>query len=201
TGLRSGCGGRSIDAQHQVARLNPDMGGGGALGDIEDDAVELIACTDAHSGPRRVRQALADRKRLSAGYWNEKKSDRRPEKLLRAYGAAVLTTIARLNAIGKQIKQAIRCPRRVNRVTMKACRRLPVFLRKRSSSRLVEMSQKCQKATSVDLDQILVRQRSAGELSELAADSERSLIDADEANPVDERRHFSLCCGIVAGIE
>src|SRR4029077_9521461 len=139
TGLRSGCGGRSIDAQHQVARLNPDMGGGGALGDIEDDAVELIACTDAHSGPRRVRQALADRKRLSAGYRNEKKSDRRPEKLLRAYGAAVLTTIARL----KQIKQAIRCPRRVNRVTMKVCLRLPVFLRKRTSSRLVEMSQKC----------------------------------------------------------
>jgi hypothetical protein len=58
-----------------------------------------------------------------------------------------------------------------------------------------------QKAASADLDQILVRQWSAGELSELAADRERSQIDADEANPVDERRHFSLCCGVVAGIE
>jgi hypothetical protein len=33
---------------------------------------------------------------------------------------------------------------------------------------------KVQQATSVDLDQILVRQWSAGELSELAADRERS---------------------------
>src|SRR5260370_16004021 len=58
-----------------------------------------------------------------------------------------------------------------------------------------------QKATSADLDQILVRQWSAGELSELAADRERSQIDADKAKPVDERRYFSLCCGVVAGIE
>jgi hypothetical protein len=56
------------------------------------------------------------------------------------------------------------------------------------------------KSTSADLDQILVRQGSAGKLTKLAADRERSQIDAGEADPVDERRSFSLCCGIVAGI-
>jgi hypothetical protein len=54
---------------------------------------------------------------------------------------------------------------------------------------------------SADLDEILVRQRSAGKLSELAADRERSKIDADEADLVDECRHFRLCCAVVAGIE
>jgi hypothetical protein len=32
------------------------------------------------------------------------------EKMFRAYGAAALNTITRLNAMGKQIKQAIRLP-------------------------------------------------------------------------------------------
>jgi hypothetical protein len=39
---------------------------------------------------------------------------------------------------------------------------------------------------SADLDEILVRQRSARKLGELATDRERSKIDADEADPVDQ---------------
>src|SRR6266404_7626867 len=54
---------------------------------------------------------------------------------------------------------------------------------------------------SADLDEILVRERSSGKLSELAADRERSKIDTDEADPIDECRHFRLCCLVVAGIE
>jgi len=54
---------------------------------------------------------------------------------------------------------------------------------------------------SADLDEILVRQRFAGKLSELAADGERPKIDADEADPVDQCHYFRLCCVVVAGIE
>jgi hypothetical protein len=36
-----------------------------------------------------------------------------------------------------------------------------------------------------------------GKLRELAADRERSKIDADEANPVDERRRFGFCRVVV----
>src|SRR5207237_5046208 len=54
---------------------------------------------------------------------------------------------------------------------------------------------------SADLDEILVRQRPPGKLSELPADGERSKIDADEADPVDECCYFRLCCVVVAGIE
>jgi DNA-binding transcriptional LysR family regulator len=54
---------------------------------------------------------------------------------------------------------------------------------------------------SADLDEILVRQRSAGKLSELAADGERSKIDAGEADPVDECCYFRLCCVVAPGIE
>src|SRR6266849_3837946 len=51
---------------------------------------------------------------------------------------------------------------------------------------------------SANLDEILVRQRSARKLSELAADRERSKIDADETDPVDEGRHFPLRRVVVA---
>src|SRR5438876_4933142 len=76
---------------------------------------------------------------------------------------------------------------------MSGWRAEPVLLPDRSPGRVL--------INSADLDEILVRQRSAGKLSELAADRERSEIDADEVDPVDECRHFRLRCVIVAGIE
>jgi len=51
---------------------------------------------------------------------------------------------------------------------------------------------------SVDLNEVLIRQRPARKLSEFAADRERSKIDADETDPVDEGRHFRLRRVVVA---
>src|SRR2546428_12907360 len=76
---------------------------------------------------------------------------------------------------------------------MSGWRAEPVLLPDRSPGRVL--------INSADLHEILVRQRSAGKLSELAADRERSKIDADEADPVDECGYFCLCRVVVPGIE
>src|SRR5712671_4309345 len=52
-----------------------------------------------------------------------------------------------------------------------------------------------------NLDEVLVRQRSSGELRELAADRQRSKINAEEADAVDQRRDLRLRRRIIAGIE
>jgi hypothetical protein len=49
-----------------------------------------------------------------------------------------------------------------------------------------------------DLDEVLVRQWPAGKLSDLATDRERSKIEANEADPVDECRYLGLRCVVVA---
>src|SRR5882672_5939143 len=74
----------------------------------------------------------------------------------------------------------------------------PIAAEERTSR---EVRKSAKKGHSADLDEILVRQRSSRKLSELAAERERSKIDAEEADPIDECRHFRFCCLVVAGIE
>lgn len=52
--------------------------------------------------------------------------------------------------------------------------------------------------TSFDLDQVLVWQWPARKLSKLAADRERSKVDAGEADPFDERRYFGFRRVVIA---
>src|SRR5947209_4551032 len=59
----------------------------------------------------------------------------------------------------------------------------------------------CAKRPSSDLYKVLVRQRPSGKLRELAANRERSEINADKADAIDERCYLRLRRAVVAGIE